>query len=35
MVLPATSPVPSALQRCFHQLEQHINSWVDHAKMAA
>jgi len=35
MVLPATSPVANALLRCFHKLAQHINSWVDHTKIAA
>jgi hypothetical protein len=35
MALPATSPVPSTLLRCFDKLEQEINSWVDRAKMVA
>ena len=35
MVLPTTSPVPNPLRRCFDQLAQQINSWVDQAKMVA
>lgn len=34
-ILPATSPVPNPLLRCFDKLQQEINSWVDHARMAA
>ena len=35
MVLPATSPVPNPLLRCFDKLNQEINAWVDQAKMVA
>ena len=35
MVLPATSPVPNPLLRCFDKLQQEINSWVDQVKLAA
>jgi hypothetical protein len=35
MALPATSPVPSTLLRCFDKLEPEINSWVDRTKMIA
>jgi hypothetical protein len=35
MVLPATSPVPNPLLRCFDKLQQEINTWVDEAKMVA
>jgi hypothetical protein len=35
MVLPATSPVPNPLLRCFDKLQQEINSWVDEGKMVA
>jgi DNA-binding HxlR family transcriptional regulator len=35
MVLPATSPVPNPLLRCFDKLQQEINAWVDDAKMVA
>jgi len=34
-VLPATSPVPNTLLRCFNKLQQKINSWVDQAQMVA
>jgi hypothetical protein len=33
--LPATSSFPSPLRRCFHKLEQEVNSWVDQAKLAS
>jgi len=35
MVLPATSPIPNPLLRCFDKLQEEINSWVDEAKMVA
>lgn len=35
LVLPATSSLPCPLRRSFDKLEQKINSWVDHAKLAA
>ena len=35
MVLPAASPVPSSLLRCFDQLTKEIHDWIDRAKMAA
>jgi len=35
LALPATSSLPFPLRRSFDKLEQEINSWVDHAKLAA
>jgi hypothetical protein len=35
MALPATSPVPNPLLRCFDKLQQEINAWADEAKMVA
>ena len=35
LALPATSSLPCPLRRSFDKLEQEINSWVDHAKLAA
>jgi hypothetical protein len=35
MVLPAASPAPNSLLRCFDHLTQEIHAWVDQAKMAA
>lgn len=34
-ILPQASPVPNPLRRSFEQLEQHINLWIEQAKMAA
>ena len=35
LVLPATSSFACPLRRSFDKLEQEVNSWVDHAKLAA
>ena len=35
MLLPATSPVPNLLLRCFDKLQQEISAWVDEAGMVA
>jgi len=35
LALPATSSLPFPLRRTFDRLEHEINSWVDHAKLAA
>ena len=34
-ILPQASPVPSPLRRSFERVEQHINLWIEQAKMAA
>ena len=35
MAMPAASPVPNSLLRCFDRITQEIHAWVDHAKLAA
>jgi hypothetical protein len=35
LVLPTTSSMPCPLRRSFDKLQQEINTWVDHAKLAA
>ena len=35
LALPANSPYPRSLQRCFDKLEQAVAAWVDQAKLAA
>jgi hypothetical protein len=35
LVLPATSSLPTPLRCSFDKVEQEVNSWVDHAKLAA
>jgi DNA-binding HxlR family transcriptional regulator len=34
-VLPATSSMQCPLRRSFEKLEQEVNSWVEHANLAA
>jgi hypothetical protein len=35
LLLPATSPVPNPLRRCFDKLNHEIAAWVDQTKMVA
>jgi hypothetical protein len=35
LALPTTSSLPCSLRRSFDKLEQEVNSWVDHARLAA
>jgi DNA-binding HxlR family transcriptional regulator len=35
LALPTTSSFPCSLRRSFDRLEQEVNSWVDHARLAA
>jgi len=35
MLLPAISPVPNPLLRCFDKLQQEVSAWVDEAGMVA
>ncbi len=35
LALPTTSPSPCSLRRSFDKLEQEVNAWVTHAKLAA
>lgn len=35
MILPTASPIPGALRRSFDRVEQEINLWIEHSRLAA
>lgn len=35
MILPTASPIPGSLRRTFDRVEQEINLWIEHTRLAA